>query len=141
MSGDPDPNLEPTPRKVCLGDFMSEEMLKLAFDIGPKHKFLMEQVVIPNLKEINRKLGQKNDPAYIAYMIVYALELESGLPAKGSRWIGPHGLEIEVVWARGTTVCTILVNAPLAAHDWKTGEQQLPLEDWLRMPLKHVEGT
>ena len=34
---------------------------------------ILERVIEPNMAAINAKLGQENDPRYLAYAVVYAL--------------------------------------------------------------------
>jgi len=54
------------PRTVSLPDFLSEQQLNQAM-LCRSAKEIKEKVTEPNLEEINRKLGQENDPMYLAY--------------------------------------------------------------------------
>jgi hypothetical protein len=65
-------------KMVSIGDFLTPEQGKLAVLIYRRkpanlHRELLEQVIRPNIAEINRKLGQENDPDYLAYGLEYAL--------------------------------------------------------------------
>ena len=57
-------------RQVSLGDFLSEADIKKVFELKKAHA-ICEQVILPNLEEINDKLGQKNSPLYLAYACEY----------------------------------------------------------------------
>lgn len=66
-------------KMVSIGDFLTKEQIekaRLVHKAAPPtrlHKWLVEQVVRPHMKEINAKLGQENDEDYLAYAIEYAL--------------------------------------------------------------------
>lgn len=64
-------------RTVTIGDFMTEEMFDQVKLIGPDVKRIAAEVIGPNMKEINRKLGQENDATYLAYAVVHALNQAS----------------------------------------------------------------
>ncbi len=69
-------------RKVTIGEFLTEEQIKQAvaiFAANPSTpaRELCDRLIRPNLKEINRKLGQENDPMYLAYAVEYVIR-ESG---------------------------------------------------------------
>lgn len=59
-------------KKVTIGQFLTNEQIIEAFKLK-KASPICEQVIKPNLKEINEKLGQDNDPMYLAYMIEYLI--------------------------------------------------------------------
>lgn len=61
-------------RRVQLSDFLTESQIKAASTLSTA-KRICEQVIVPNLTEINRKLGQENDPMYLAYMCEYVLTI------------------------------------------------------------------
>lgn len=66
--------MEESPMKnVTLADFLTDEQIQLAIRIGPDHARLLAEVVQPNMEQINRRLGQENDPSYMAYAIEYVL--------------------------------------------------------------------
>ncbi len=60
-------------KTVKLGDFMTEKMMAQAIKIGPDVARIEKEVIRPNMAEINRKLGQENDPTFVAYMVVWAM--------------------------------------------------------------------
>jgi hypothetical protein len=57
-------------KKVSIRDFLTTEQIKKVIEIGPDKDRLKAEIILPNLAEINRKLGQENDPDYLAYMLV-----------------------------------------------------------------------
>lgn len=59
-------------RRVQLSDFLTATQITAASKLSTA-KRICEQVIVPNLAEINRKLGQENDPMYLAYMCEYVL--------------------------------------------------------------------
>ncbi len=60
-------------KMVRIGDFVTDSMMQQIRAIGPDARRLEAEVVRPNMAEIDRKLGQKNDPTFIAYMLVFAI--------------------------------------------------------------------
>lgn len=60
-------------RTVTLPDFLTEQQIKKATELYPNREAIREQVIKPNMTEINRKLGQENDPEYLAYAVVYVI--------------------------------------------------------------------
>lgn len=68
---------------VTIGEFLTEQQLQRAIELfeayrekAPLHGFaqqLATEVIEPSLEDINRKLGQENDPMFLAYMVEYAL--------------------------------------------------------------------
>ena len=61
-------------KTVDIATFATDEMLELARKIGPDVRRICSEVITPNMDEIDRKLGQKNDAMYLSYAMVYALE-------------------------------------------------------------------
>jgi hypothetical protein len=61
-------------KMVKLGDFLSQADINKAQKLYPDVKAICADVIKPQLEEINRKLGQENDPMYLAYAIIYAFE-------------------------------------------------------------------
>lgn len=66
-------------RSIKIGDFMTTAMMHKAkklidvtADSSKWAELIDTHVIVPNLSEINRKLGQDNDPRYLAYAVVYA---------------------------------------------------------------------
>ena len=66
-------------RKITAGDFMTTKMVRDAVAIyrtAPlhlRHRRLLHEVIKPNMAEINRKLGQENNPEYFAYLVEYLI--------------------------------------------------------------------
>lgn len=65
------------PKQVRVEDFLSVEqahaMLHIWFaDRNNFHKRVIAEVLEPNMAEINRKLGQENSIAFLAYALEYA---------------------------------------------------------------------
>jgi hypothetical protein len=56
-----------------IEDFLTIGQIIKARKLMPDAKKIRDEVVTPNMAEIDRKLGQQNDPMYIAYMVVYLL--------------------------------------------------------------------
>lgn len=59
-------------KKITIQDFLTDDEIKLAIKLG-KAKEIAEQITKPNMERIDRALGQKNDPMYLAYAIEYAI--------------------------------------------------------------------
>lgn len=59
-------------KKVTLPDFLTDRELRLALKLG-NARDICEQIIKPSIARINRDLGQKNDPMYLAYAVEYAL--------------------------------------------------------------------
>lgn len=65
------------PRKtVTLADFLTEEQIGKVAVLRTCEPILKE-VILPNIDEINKKLGQENDPKYLAYMCEYVVSMAS----------------------------------------------------------------
>ena len=60
-------------KRVAIKDFVTDEMFEEIKGIGPDAKRIAAEVIAPRIGAINRKLGQENDPAYLAYAVVHAL--------------------------------------------------------------------
>lgn len=66
---------------VRIGDFLTDEQIRkarLVQKTAPPtrlHKWLVEQIIRPNMAEINAKLGQENDEDYLAYAVEYAMTM------------------------------------------------------------------
>jgi hypothetical protein len=65
-------------KTIQIKDFLSTVQQRRAVAIYKSkppnlHRELLEKVIVPNMAEINRKLGQENDPSYLAYAVEYAL--------------------------------------------------------------------
>lgn len=73
-------------KTVAIKDFMTNDMMALAVRIGPDVRRLEAEVIRPNMAEIDRKLGQENDPTFMAYMLVWAMNsFAAGKAAKAAK--------------------------------------------------------
>ena len=66
--------------KVTLNEFLTEEQIQICVELytklkqtGQFAKTICDKIIIPNIAEINAKIGQENDPKYLAYMVEYVL--------------------------------------------------------------------
>lgn len=57
-------------RTITLPDFLTNEQIEIAVNCKSA-KEITEKVITPNIDEINKKLGQENDPMYLAYACEY----------------------------------------------------------------------
>lgn len=67
-------------RKVTIGEFLTDSQIAHAIRLYNKYKGTSEltdkiedEVISPNMVEINRKLGQENLSRYLAYVVQYAM--------------------------------------------------------------------
>ena len=66
-------------QNVTINDFLTEKQIEQAIELyktaqpGTFATRCAETIIQPNIKEINRKLGQENDPKYLAYAVEYVL--------------------------------------------------------------------
>lgn len=65
-------------KTVKLGEMLTDEQLELCRALYPDRERIRDEVIAPNLEAINRRLGQENDPDYLSYAIVYAIENAAG---------------------------------------------------------------
>ncbi len=67
-------------KTISLGDMLTDDQILRAITLAHTnsgtalHTALRDEIVVPNLPEIDQRLGQKNDPDYLAYAIEYVLE-------------------------------------------------------------------
>jgi hypothetical protein len=66
-------------RRVQLKEFLTNEQIELAMRLR-KADAICEEIIKPNLLEINRKLGQENHPMYLAYACEYACNMYQQKP-------------------------------------------------------------
>jgi phosphatidylserine/phosphatidylglycerophosphate/cardiolipin synthase-like enzyme len=60
------------PRTITLFDFLTEEEIVAA--VGLNNRILVrDQIIIPNLKRIDAKLGQSNDADYMSYLVEHVM--------------------------------------------------------------------
>ena len=60
-------------KTVTLHDFLTVDQIEKAIELGAA-KAICDEIIEPNINEINQKLGQENDPMYLAYMTEYAVK-------------------------------------------------------------------
>lgn len=62
---------------ITLHDFLTDEQLEAAKKLYLEKtesectEAICDQIVTPNIVQINEKLGQENDPKYLAYCIYF----------------------------------------------------------------------
>jgi len=56
-----------------VSQFLTPEQVRRAKTLMPDAKKIRETVIKPNMVAIDEKLGQKNDPMYLSYLVVYLL--------------------------------------------------------------------
>jgi hypothetical protein len=73
-------NADSSPKKqISLPDFLTSKQIQQVIEMhqlaspGTFAKNVAEKIIQPNIAEINRKLGQENDPLYLAYVCEYVL--------------------------------------------------------------------
>lgn len=67
-------------KQAKVSDFLTEQQIALVLHLWD-HKTsaadfrqkVLAQVITPNMAEINRKLGQENDPRYLMYALEHML--------------------------------------------------------------------
>lgn len=72
-------------KTIQIGDFLNNEQVKIASDYYDRAKNgeftfakkFSEDVIAPNIEKINEKLGQENDPLFLAYAVEYAFSITS----------------------------------------------------------------
>lgn len=61
-------------KRVTLLDFLTREEIEEARKLQVARE-IRNKIIDPNIQRINRALGQKNDPMYLAYMVEYVIGL------------------------------------------------------------------
>jgi hypothetical protein len=61
-------------KMIRLGDMLTDEQIQRCCALYPSRKRIRDEIVQPNMTEINRRLGQENDADYLSIAIVYMLE-------------------------------------------------------------------
>ena len=61
-------------KTVTLAEMLTDAQLDQCRAIYPDRKRIRDEVIRPNLAEINRRLGQENDLDYLSFAIVYAID-------------------------------------------------------------------
>jgi len=60
-------------KTVKLGDMLTDAQLDRCRVLYPDRARIRDEVIRPNMKTINRRLGQENDADYLSYAIVHVL--------------------------------------------------------------------
>jgi len=68
----------PDQRTITIGDFLTDTEIEQALSLYQKtpekfHKLCKEQIIAPNIERINAKLGQENDPDFLAFAVEYSM--------------------------------------------------------------------
>lgn len=62
-------------KQLTLGDFLTDDQIAQALTIWRRSRAparqIADDVIKPNMAEINRRIGQENDPMYLAYACEY----------------------------------------------------------------------
>lgn len=59
-------------RTVTIKDILTDRQIKLAMMLKTA-RAIHDEIIKPNIETINRRLGQENDPMYLAYAVEYAI--------------------------------------------------------------------
>jgi len=125
-------------RRVTLGEFITESMLVQAQKIGADDvKRICVEVIEPNMAEINRKLGQENDPMYLAYALSHGISqadkrLEQRLPTLLA--------SLETAILKGTWE-NVLGAPPTLFEAWTTKHGDWTVNVALNRPEGHQDGA
>ena len=66
-------------KTIKIGDFLDDAQIQRAYQLykeatpGTFAKRCREEIIAPDIKRIDEKLGQKNDPSFLAYAIEYVM--------------------------------------------------------------------
>ena len=66
---------------ISMSAFLTDEQIKKVVKIykkepdGRKAQAICDEVIAPNIEAINNKLGQKNDPKYLAYACEHVISM------------------------------------------------------------------
>ena len=60
-------------RTIRLGDMLTDEQVQRCCALYPSRERIRDEIVKPNMADIDRRLGQENDADYLSYAIVYVL--------------------------------------------------------------------
>jgi hypothetical protein len=75
---------------VIIADFLTVKQIQQCIKIYKQcvkegvnpHKRILHEVIWPNMEQIDAKIGQKNDPGYIAYSVEYAIAISGKVGKK-----------------------------------------------------------
>ena len=68
-------------KTVKLGDMLTDAQLERCRVLYPDRKRIRDEVIRPDMAEINRRLGQENDPDYLSFAIVHAIRASGSAPS------------------------------------------------------------
>lgn len=65
-------------KQLTIPDFLTHEQIKTCINLYMEHKdksviYIKQQVIAPNMAEINAKIGQENDATFLSYAVYYVL--------------------------------------------------------------------
>jgi hypothetical protein len=60
-------------KQATLPDFLTDAQIELCAELYPNREAIRDRVILPNMAEINRKLGQENDANYLSYAVMYVI--------------------------------------------------------------------
>ena len=63
----------PDQKMITLPDFLTDKQIQHCIDLYPDRQRIRDEVIVPNMAEINRRLGQENDPDFLSYAIIYVI--------------------------------------------------------------------
>jgi hypothetical protein len=75
---------QPKKKVTSLSDFLRREQVTAALKLyrtAPAGTFAQrcaDEIISPNIEEINLRLGQENDPKYLAYLVEYVFQSTKG---------------------------------------------------------------
>lgn len=64
-------------KQVTLPDFLTPAQIQRCTRLYPDRIKIRDEVIVPNMAVINEKLGQENDPDYLAWAVIYVLQQAS----------------------------------------------------------------
>jgi len=61
-------------KRMAITDFLTEREIRKAQELKDARR-ICEEIIKPSIARINKSLGQKNDPMYLAYAVEYVISL------------------------------------------------------------------
>lgn len=71
-------------RTITITDFLTEDQIERCVELE-RAKEICKEVISPNIQVINEKLGQENDPMYLAYCCEYVVSVSKRKEANGEK--------------------------------------------------------
>ena len=72
-------------KTATLHDFLTDEQICRCIELKSR-KRVLDEVLRPNIKTINEKLGQENDPAYLSFAVEYAMTKAGFWKTPATKW-------------------------------------------------------